>query len=88
MVLTENVMFLSNFVGKTLYSKIFQTLHCYYFAVGLCHHCGVDDLNFVSRSQVCQKYNCKWCVLDFCPLLLRSLSIVWLLYSLKGLYMI
>ena len=38
------------------YNEIFKTLHGYNFAQDLHFNCSFDDLDFVSRSQMCQKY--------------------------------
>ena len=41
---------------KTLVYKIFQTLYDNNLALGLHFHSSSDDLGFVSRSLLCQKY--------------------------------
>ena len=39
--------------------EVFQTLHDYNLAFGLAVHTRFDDVDLVSRSQVCQIINCK-----------------------------
>ena len=42
--------------SRRLLNEMFQTLHDYNLAQGLHFHCRFDDLDFVTRSQLCQKY--------------------------------
>ena len=59
--------------------KIFQTLHDYSLAWYLHFHGRFDDLDFVSRSQVYQKYKLQ---ILLCRLLFRFLStVVLMLYG-------
>ena len=61
-------------------SKLFQTLHYYNLAWGLLIHTRIDDLDLVSRSQVCQNYNLE---IVFKILVQNSLNVVLFLHTLK-----
>ena len=54
-------------------SEVFQTVHYYSIALGLPDDTRFDNLDLISRSQICQNHNCK--------LFLRFLSIVVQMYS-------
>ena len=53
-------------------SKIFQTLYDHNLAQDLCFSCRVDDLDFVSRSQMCQNYKVQIVLFIFWPIFLSS----------------
>ena len=55
------------FFWNTVKARSFK-LHDYNLASGLHFCCKFDELDFVSRSQVCQKYKLQLHVLDSCPL--------------------
>ena len=57
------------FFSDTMRTRAFKTLHDYNLAWDLHFHCRFDDLDFVSRSQVCQKYKVQIVLfLDSCLL--------------------
>ena len=60
----------SDTVGKT-----FQTLHDYNLAFALHCPCRFGDLDFVSRSQICQKYELQIACFGFLFLLLKEQAI-------------
>ena len=47
--------------------EVFQTLHDYNLALGLAVHTRFDDLDLISRSQVCENHKTANCFLDSCP---------------------
>ena len=61
------------FFGKHCLKEVFQTLHDYNLAFGLAIHTRFDDLDLISRSQGCQKYEVKIVLFRF---LFRFLSTV------------
>ena len=74
------------FLGHHL-NKIFQTVHNYDPAWGLHCHSRLDELDFVSKSQVCQEYKLQILCFGFLSsvvfwiLVLCSLDVVLLLYT-------